>query len=470
MLIIILIPLISIFLLPIRKISRISYYSSICLLGLINILLLLAKQNHHELIKPAWGLAFMMDRYSFLFALIVNAAWIITTIYSYSYIKYNFQQKDSSFHYFTSLAISLILSTGFAGNLVTLFVFYVLSIPVIYPLITLRKNAQARKAGKSYLLSTLIPAFVLFLPAVIIYYKIAGGFFDFDSSPLFASKIDPKLGSLLLIMFVIGMSKNCIMPFHTWLPETMVAPAPSCALIHSIAAVQTGSIALIKVAVYIYGLDFLKQITSNFFHAGCLIYLCGITAIYAAIKALYSDDLKVRFSYSTVSQLSYIISVVLVSTPAAILGGILHMISHSIAKINLFFIVGFYNSIYGTNNASKIGRIAPYTPWLVVSIAISGLSIAGFPFLAGYYSKDLMLLEELHSGNYAAAIFLILGSVINFMYIYPIIQAAFFNKKDPSIKIKPMPLTMRFSIATCTVIIILLSFYTYYIIRAYEVF
>jgi NADH:ubiquinone oxidoreductase subunit 2 (subunit N) len=134
----------------------------------------------------------------------------------------------------------------------------------------------------------------------------------------------------------------------------------------------------------------------------------------------------------------------------------------------LFFIAGFFNCVYGTTDVAEIRRIAPRVKLIVLCIGVCGLSIAGFPFLAGYLSKDLMLLEEWHSGNYAAAIFLIVGSIINVFYILPVVKAAFGSKPDLAIVSKPVPKSMAFAIIACIITLIILSFYTYNIVRIFN--
>jgi formate hydrogenlyase subunit 3/multisubunit Na+/H+ antiporter MnhD subunit len=252
---------------------------------------------------------------------------------------------------------------------------------------------------------------IVLLPAVLITSHLTH-YANFGDNAITNLSSKPVTASILLAMFIIGMSKNCVFPFNRWLPNTMQTPTPIAALIHSVAAVKVGSISLIKIAVYIYHLDFLHKLNANFFMTGWLTYLCGFTALYSTYKALKTSDLKVRFSESTVSQLSYIITAILTGTPTSILGAKLHIITHSIAKCCLFF-------------------------------------IAGFPFLAGYLSKDLMLIEELHSGNY---------------------KASFFNPKPEEIENRAIPLSMKIAIILATLIIIAISIYTYTVVRVIESF
>lgn len=466
---VILLPLITLIFIPLKKISRKVFYIAVCCLGLTNILLLIFLDNHLQKFDLGFNLTFLVDKYSWSFAILVNLAWIITTIYSYSFIKYNFQKSAHKFHFYLSIILVTVLASAFAGNLFTLFIFYLLSIPLIQPLLVLRNTNQARDAGKFYLKANLLPAIFILLPAILMIYQMEGHF-DFGDKlpPTLLQK--PFLASLLLLMFIIGMSKNSVFPFNTWLPKTMQTPAPVTALINSVAAVNLGSISLIKIAVYIYGLNFLKLLSSKIFYAGSLTYICGFTALYSAYKALKTRDLKVRFSHSTVSQLSYIITAILIATPAAILGAVLHILTHSVAKICLFFIAGFYNCVYGTTDIDSINKISPHTKLIAFCTAICGFSIAGFPLLAGYFSKDLMLLEELHAGNYAAAIFLLIGSVMNILYILPLVKNSFFNKSIEKIEVKPIPKAMLITIVLCIFILVLLSLQTYTLIRVFERF
>jgi len=219
--------------------------------------------------------------------------------------------------------------------------------------------------------------------------------------------------------------------------------------------------------VYIFGLDYIHVLTSYFFTGGWLTYLCGFTAIYTAYKALTTDDLKRRFAFSTVGQLSYIILAVLIGTKTGITAAMLHIVTHAIAKSCLFYVAGFYNSIYQTTSVKQISKIMPHTRFIALVIAICGLSITGFPLLAGYYSKDLMLIEEWQFHYYSSAIFLTIGSIINIFYIVgPVIKA--FEKKSPDLETKAIPYSMLFTFLISIFLIFGGNFYVSYITGLFE--
>lgn len=461
-LIILLAPLVALFFLPLKTYSRNLFYAGSLLLAMIAIWAAFTMELHVKFSIPQTGLSISVDRFSRIFLMLISCTWLISIIYSYEFSKYQFQEKKTVFFVYLNILLSVVVLNACAGNMVSLFVFYFLGIPLSYPLITFRGNKVALSSGKGFLKQTVWPSLFLFLPAILITEHLIGHG-SFDGSATFGSMhIHPALGGILLFMFVLGISKNSVFPFSSWLPNTNPAPAPVSALIHSVATVKTGSIALIKIAVYIFGLDYIHLLTSHFLTGGWLVYLCGFTAVYTAYRALAVDDLKQRFAFSTVGQLSYIILAILIGTKTGIMAAMLHIVTHAIAKSCLFYVAGFYNSIYHLTSVREIGKLMPHTRFIALVIAICGLSITGFPFLAGYYSKDLMLIEEWHSHYYASAAFLAIGSVINLFYIIgPVMNA--FKRKDPAFSPRRIPVSMLLTFVISVLLIIGSNFYMPYV-------
>ena len=455
-------PIIALGFLPLKKKKRNLFYIISVLIASSSIFLSFSCEINSKFSFDPFAFVILIDKFSKIFLILISCSWLISIIYSFSYTRYNFQEKKTDFFIYLNILLTVVMINACAGNLTTLFIFYVIGIPLTYPLIKLRGNKSDTDAAKTFFKQTIIPSFLIFLPAIIIVeYLIGHVSFDANST-LGSNNVNPVLGSLLLFMFIIGISKNSVFPFHTWLPNTNSAPAPISALIHSVAAVKTGSIALIKIAVYIFGLDYVHQLTSEFLTGGWLIYLCGFTAVYTAYKALSSDDLKKRFAYSTVGQLSYIILAVLIGTKTGILAATLHIVTHAIAKSCLFYIAGFYNSIYNTSSAKEIAALMPSTRFIAFVIALCGLSISGFPFLAGHYSKDLMFIEEWHTHYYASAIFLLIGSIINIFYIIGPVKSAF-RPVNAKLQVKPIPLPMLLTFIISISLIIGSNYYVTYI-------
>jgi multicomponent Na+:H+ antiporter subunit D len=402
-------------------------------------------------------LKFMCDIYGYFFGILINLVWLLTTFYSYSYNKINLNRnRVGNFFKYLALSIFAVLGNCYAADLWTLFIFYVLMIFFTSPLILQNKNKAAFFAEKLYLLTHLSTSFLFFLPAILLI-KHHSGSVDFINNKHEFLLNNHHLGSALLFLFVMGIAKNCTIPFHNWITRATVAPVPVSSLLHSVAAVKSGSIAMIKIVVYVFGLDYVRQLTDDFWTGGWIFYLCGASAVYAAYRALKTTNIKKRFAYSTISQLSYILSSVMIATKLALMGAVLHIVSHSLCKIILFYIAGIFGAIYKTNSTKDIAKLAPNLKPLIFCIAFCGASIIGIPFFPGSFGKDYMLLSELQTHHYSAIIFLVSGSLINILYIYPVVKAGFFHKKDDQFIAKKIPFTMKLSIMIAMIIAVLLS-------------
>ncbi len=216
---------------------------------------------------------------------------------------------------------------------------------------------------------------------------------------------------------------------------------------------------MIKIAVYIFGLDYIQKLTSEFSTGGWVFYLCGFTAVYAAYRAWKTTNVKSRFAYSTISQLSYIMSSIMIGTPLAVMGAVLHIISHSLCKIVLFYIAGIFDIIYKVRTTTDAAKLAPHLKFWILCLAFCGASIIGAPFLPGSYGKDYMLMSELQTHHYAAMVFLLAGSFVNILYIYPIVKAGFFTKNPAKIEIRTIPLSMKMAIIIAVALAISMSFF-----------
>ena len=138
----------------------------------------------------------------------------------------------------------------------------------------------------------------------------------------------------------------------------MVAPTPVSALLHAVAVVKAGVFSVLKIGIYIFGIEHLSNTSSSLW----LVWLAAFTILFASMVAISKDNLKSRLAYSTVSQLSYIILGLALATTAGVLGAALHIVMHAFGKITLFMTAG---SIYVTTKKTEIsdmiglGRVMP---------------------------------------------------------------------------------------------------------------
>ena len=232
---------------------------------------------------------------------------------------------------------------------------------------------------------------------------------------------------VLLALFVFGIGKAAVMPFHRWLPAAMVAPTPVSALLHAVAVVKAGVFAVLKVVVYIFGTGHLAAVGGG---ADWLLAVAALTVIAGSLIALNRDNLKARLAYSTVSQLSYIVMGALLASAWGIVGAGLHIVMHAFAKITLFFCAGAVLVAHHRTEVSELDGIGRTMPFTMGAFLIASLSIVGLPLFGGMWSKWYLALGTIEAGRYAVLAVLMLSSLLSVAYLLPIPVRAF-AKRDP---------------------------------------
>ncbi len=369
-------------------------------------------------LAPGLTLGFKVEMLGLIFATVVALLWPISMLYSISFCQLNGLKRQARFYVCFSLAIGGAMGVAFAGDLLTLWVFYEVLTLSTYPLVTHYGDDKSRVGGRLYLGFLLGSSVLLFLPAIV-WIQLACGTLEFAPGGILQDCVGDTEAGWLLLLLVFGAGKAALMPLHRWLPEAMVAPAPVSALLHAVAVVKAGVFTIAKVVVYVFGFEFMSGIAS-----GWLVYVAGASVVIASLIALRQDSLKRRLAYSTVSQLSYITLGVALFKPA-FLGAVLHLVAHAFGKITLFFAAGAIQSVAGKERVSECRGLAYAMPWTMACFTIAALSMIGLPPLAGFASKWLLLEGAFGAEHYFAAGVLILSTVLNVGYFAPVIYRAY---------------------------------------------
>lgn len=377
---------------------------------------------------PGLPLTVTLEPLGMMFAVVVTFLWLASTLYSIGYMRGNNESHQHRFFGFFSLSIGATLGIAFSGNLLTLFVFYELLTLLTLPLVMHSGTDDARKAGRVYMGMLLGTSILLLLPAILLTWHVAGTL-DFTKGGILASTSSVPVASLLLFLYVYGIGKAALMPMHRWLPTAMVAPAPVSALLHAVAVVKAGVFSIVKIVIYIFGVDYLHDLMQmEWWNGAWLMYASGITIVVASLIALNQDDLKKRLAYSTVSQLSYVVMALSMVNPPAITGAAFHIVAHAFAKITLFFAAGAIYTAAHKTKVSQLAGIGRKMPWTMTAFAVASLSMIGIPPTVGFLSKWYMLVGAWSEQIYFVIGVLALSTLLNAAYFLPIICKAFFQK------------------------------------------
>ena len=397
---------------------------------------------------PGLQLSFTIEPLGMLFALVASFLWIITTVYSIGYMRSHHEQNQTRFYACFAIAIGSVMGIAFAANLFTLFIFYEVLTLSTYPLVTHAGTAEAKKGGRIYLGILLSTSIAFFLLAVITTWVVSGTL-DFKPGGVFDANVNTTVAGAILILFIFGIGKAAIMPFHRWLPAAMVAPTPVSALLHAVAVVKAGVFTVLKVCVFIFGIDLLSILPTTQF----LLYLAGATVLLASLVAMQQDNLKARLAYSTVSQLGYVTVGALLATSAGVIGSSMHIAMHAFGKITLFFCAGAILVAAHKSNISEMRGLGKQMPITMAAFFIASLSIIGVPPTGGTWSKWFLLMGTLEAEQWILMAALMISSLLNIAYLLPIPFHAFFSAdKTPfsraGVKEAPLPSLIALSITT----------------------
>ena len=246
---------------------------------------------------------------------------------------------------------------------------------VSYCLVIYYQNIKSYNAGILTALSNRIgDVFILIVISWIINYGRWNYLFYLN----FISN-DYSIFIIRIIIIIAAITKSAQIPFSSWLPAAIAAPTPVSALVHSSTLVTAGVYLLIRFNILLVDIIFIK----------ILILLSGLTIFISGISANYEFDLKKIIALSTLRQLGLIIRILSLGIPDL---AFFHLLTHAIFKALLFICSGvIIHIIIDIQDIRFIGGIRNYIPLTALCINVSNIALCGIPFLAGFYSKDLIL-------------------------------------------------------------------------------
>lgn len=369
---------------------------------------------------PGLALRLHLEPLGLLFALLGSSLWMVTAVYAVGYMRGNGEAHQTRFYVCFALALSAVMGMATSANLPTMFVFYEMLTLSTAPLVAHKGNAAALGGVRTYLGYLLGSSIGLLLPAIVITWMVTGTG-AFTTGGILAGHIGPLAATGLYALFLLGIGKAALMPLHRWLPAAMVAPTPVSALLHAVAVVKAGVFAVLKVTVYVFGIDFAAATGAT----TPMMWLAAFTLLASSVIALRLDNLKARLAYSTIGQLSYVVLGATLATGLGVMGGALHIVMHGFAKITLFFCAGaIYTAVHKSliSELDGLGRAMPFT---FAAFTLGALSIIGLPPLGGTWSKWTLMAGAADAGQQAMIAVVAVSTLLNIVYLLEIPMRGF---------------------------------------------
>ena len=424
-------------LLPFLKIKNRSFKLSLIALVLVLELclglgIILGREHTLVLWSFSEGLSVSLrsDALARFFIAVFTLGWLLVAVFSFVYMKH--EENEDRFYAFYLLSEGALVGLSLAGNLLSMYVFFELVTLLSMPLVLHSLSKEAISAALKYLFYSLAGAFMALLGIFILHRcSINAEFVPGGGIDAAAVAGGEKLLLAVIFITVIGFgTKAGIYPMHGWLPTAHpVAPAPASAVLSALIA-KAGVLAIIRIIFYVVGVDFLRGTWVQ----TALLTLSLLTVFMGSMMAYREKLMKKRLAYSTVSQISYILTALFLFSEGGFTGALLHLSAHAAVKCCLFLTAGAVIFYTGKTRVDELGGLGRKMPVIMWCYTISAISLIGIPPTGGFVSKWYIAAAALESDlgvfSWLVPVVLLISALLTAGYLLPISIAAFFPGKD----------------------------------------
>lgn len=369
---------------------------------------------------------FGLDNLARLFSVLSCAMFLVVGVYSFEYMRH--EKDERRFYLFYLLVLGMLNGLAYAGNMMTLYLFFELMTLLSVPLVLHTMTKEAIAAAFKYLFYSIAGASLALIGFFFVYTYgttlafTPGGVLD---AAKLAGNENAMLGACLVAIIGFG-AKAGMFPLHAWLPAAHpVAPAPASAVLSGVIT-KAGVFATIRFVFQLVGADFIRGTFVQYAWLGLALF----TVLMGSMLAYKEPLLKTRLAYSSVSQVSYIQFGLATLAAAGVLGGALHMVFHSVIKDALFLAAGAIIYKTGKTRVDElygVGRQMPVTMWCFTLLAVA---LVGIPPASGFVSKWQLAVGSLASGTgfftWLGPVVLLVSALLTAGYLFPISINGFF--------------------------------------------
>ena len=337
------------------------------------------------------------------------------------------------------LCLTGLLGIAVTGDVFNVFVFLEISSLSAYALIALGSDRRALTASFQYLIMGSVGATFIVI-GIGLMYVMTGTLNMADLADRLPEVSGTRTIPVAFTFLTVGITlKLALFPLHLWLPNAYTyAPSAVTAFIASTAT---------KVAVYL-PLRFFFTIFGATFSFDVmqldliLMPLALIAIVTMSLVAIYQENVKRLLAYSSVAQIGYMVLGISFASVLGLTAGILHLFNHALMKGALFMSMGCVMYRVGSVRLERMHGLGRAMPWTMAAFVVGGLSLIGVPLTVGFISKWYLVQAALEQGMWPVAGVVLLGSLLALMYVWKVVEVAYFREADPELGISEAPLSL----------------------------
>ena len=387
-----------------------------------------------------YGIEYVVDPANAWVLLIVGMIAAVVTPYALLSIEREVPDARIPLFYAAFiLCMTGLLGIAITGDVFNVFVFLEISSLSAYALIALGRDRRALTASYQYLIMGSVGATFIVIGIGLLY--VMTGTLNMADLAQLLPELEPNRTIPVAFTFLtVGITlKLALFPLHLWLPNAYTyAPSAVTAFIASTAT---------KVAVYLL-LRFFFTIFGASFSFGemqldkVLMPLALVAILTMSIVAIYQDNVKRLLAYSSVAQIGYMVLGISLASALGLTAGILHLFNHALMKGALFMAMGCVMYRVGSVRIERMNGLARAMPWTMAAFVAGGLSIIGVPLTVGFISKWYLIQAALEQGLWPVAVVVLVGSLLAVVYVWKVVEVAYFRDLDADADIQEAPLSM----------------------------
>ena len=380
--------------------------------------------------EPPFGIEFYIDYLSSYMLIVLTGMGLIIFYYGLDNLPFELKGEIVGWYYtLYLLLIGAMLGMAITNDLFNLFVFMEISAIASCAIISVKKDRECLEASFKYLILSAMGTGCYLLAIALIY--MITGYLNYDmvqaalveQMAVYPNNVLAAL-SLIAVCFCV---KAALFPLHVWLPDAHAsAPSTSSAMLSGL-VIKIYAIALIHLMFRVFPLEIFYEVPLK----EILLWLGVLGMILGSIFAMTQENFKRMLAYSTVAQIGYVFLGIGLFNQTALVGGLLHILNHAVMKSILFMVAGIILYTKGLKKVREFDGIGNQLQWTMTAFIIASASMVGIPITGGFISKWYLATGAFEAERPFFIGVIILSSLLNAMYYFPIAIRAFLSEPKP---------------------------------------
>ena len=397
---------------------------------------------HYELggWTAPYGIEYVVDAANAWVVVIVALIGALVTPYARKSVEQEItEDRIPLFYAAFILCLTGLLGIAVTGDVFNVFVFLEISSLSAYALIALGNDRRALTASFQYLIMGSVGATFIVI-GIGLMYVMTGTLNMADLADRLPEVASSRTIPVAFTFLTVGITlKLALFPLHLWLPNAYTyAPSAVTAFIAS-TATKVAVYLLLRFFFTIFGATFSFDVMQL---DRILMPLALIAIVTMSLVAIYQENVKRLLAYSSVAQIGYMVLGISFASVLGLTAGILHLFNHALMKGALFMSMGCIMYRVGSVRLEQMNGLGRAMPWTMAAFVVGGLSLIGVPLTVGFVSKWYLVQAALEQGMWPVAGVVLLGSLLALMYVWKVIEVAYFREADPELGVSEAPLSL----------------------------